>query len=116
MVCYIKAEPGTTQAKRKATSPFEYRPQSLEVLKTLLKTQSISVTAEKATGGQAGHQNKDDPQKPKESPKQQNRSGCRLVWFRTLAFQANDPGFKSRRPHHNHTRIQVRIPADPSPF
>ena len=25
--------------------------------------------------------------------------GCRLVWFRTLAFQANDPGFKSRRPH-----------------
>jgi hypothetical protein len=29
-------------------------------------------------------------------------SGRRLVWFRTLAFQANDPGFKSRRPHHNH--------------
>ena len=27
--------------------------------------------------------------------------GRRLVWFRTLAFQANDPGFKSRRPHHN---------------
>ena len=26
--------------------------------------------------------------------------GRRLVWFRTLAFQANDPGFKSRRPHH----------------
>ena len=25
--------------------------------------------------------------------------GRRLVWFRTLAFQANDPGFKSRRPH-----------------
>ena len=29
------------------------------------------------------------------------KGGCRLVWFRTLAFQANDPGFKSRRPHHN---------------
>src|SRR4030066_2220875 len=29
--------------------------------------------------------------------------GRRLVWFRTLAFQANDPGFKSRRPHHNPT-------------
>ena len=29
-----------------------------------------------------------------------NKGGCRLVWFRTLAFQANDPGFKSRRPHH----------------
>ena len=28
-------------------------------------------------------------------------SGRRLVWFRTLAFQANDPGFKSRRPHHD---------------
>jgi hypothetical protein len=29
--------------------------------------------------------------------------GRRLVWFRTLAFQANDPGFKSRRPHQNHS-------------
>jgi hypothetical protein len=29
------------------------------------------------------------------------QSGRRLVWFRTLAFQANDPGFKSRRPHPN---------------
>jgi hypothetical protein len=28
------------------------------------------------------------------------KCGCRLVWFRTLAFLANDPGFKSRRPHH----------------
>ena len=27
--------------------------------------------------------------------------GRRLVWFRTLAFQANDPGFESRRPHQN---------------
>ena len=39
--------------------------------------------------------------------------GRRLVWFRTLAFQANDPGFKSRRPHLNCTIIQVRIPAGP---
>ena len=39
--------------------------------------------------------------------------GRRLVWFRTLAFQANDPGFKSRRPHLNRTIIQVRIPARP---
>ena len=30
----------------------------------------------------------------------ENQGGRRLVWFRTLAFQANDPGFKSRRPHH----------------
>ena len=26
---------------------------------------------------------------------QQHKGGRRLVWFRTLAFQANDPGFKS---------------------
>ena len=26
-------------------------------------------------------------------------SGRRLVWFRTQAFQACDPGFESRRPH-----------------
>ena len=30
-----------------------------------------------------------------------SKSGRRLVWFRTQAFQACDPGFKSRRPHHN---------------
>jgi hypothetical protein len=29
------------------------------------------------------------------------KGGRRLVWFRTLAFQAHDPGFKSRRPHHS---------------
>ena len=29
------------------------------------------------------------------------KGGRRLVWFRTLAFQANDPGFKSRRPHQD---------------
>jgi hypothetical protein len=31
---------------------FEYHPQSLESLKTLLKAQSISLTTEKATDGQ----------------------------------------------------------------
>ena len=82
---------------------FEYHPQSMESLKTLLKTQGISLTSEKATSGQLGQsQNKEahDLNKPKNSLNQQNMSGCRLVWFRTLAFQANDPGFKSRRPHH----------------
>jgi hypothetical protein len=34
------------------------------------------------------------------SSNQQSKGGRRLVWFRTLAFQASDPGFKSRRPHH----------------
>ncbi len=33
---------------------FEYHPQSLESLKTLLKTQSISLTTEKAIDGQIG--------------------------------------------------------------
>ena len=36
-----------------------------------------------------------------------NKSGRRLVWFRTLAFQANDPGFKSRRPHQLITRTNL---------
>ena len=75
----------------------------MESLKTLLKTQGTSLTTEKATSGQIGQsQNKKehDLTKPEVSLNQQNRSGCRLVWFRTLAFQANDPGFKSRRPHH----------------
>ena len=36
---------------------------------------------------------------PETSSNSQNMGGRRLVWFRTLAFQANDPGFKSRRPH-----------------
>ena len=75
----------------------------MESLKTLLKTQGISLTTEKAISGQIGqsqNRKEHDPIKPKNSLIQQNMSGCRLVWFRTLAFQANDPGFKSRRPHH----------------
>ena len=74
----------------------------LESLKTLLKTQGINLSVEKAESGQLGqNQNTKDHDllKPENSLIQQNRSGCRLVWFRTLAFQANDPGFKSRRPH-----------------
>src|SRR5665647_481112 len=71
----------------------------LESLKTLLKTQGISLTTEKATSGQIGQENNGDLLKPENSLNQQNICGRRLVWFRTLAFQANDPGFKSRRPH-----------------
>jgi hypothetical protein len=76
--------------------------EDLESLKTLLKTQGINLNTEKATSGQIGQsKNKkaNDLNKPENSLNQQNMSGCRLVWFRTLAFQANDPGFKSRRPH-----------------
>ena len=78
---------------------FEYHPQSMGVLKDLLKSQNISLTTEKAIVGQVGQTKNDDLIKPKDSFVQQDKGGCRLVWFRTLAFQANDPGFKSRRPH-----------------
>ena len=78
--------------------------ENLEPLKTLLKTQDINLPNEKADSGQVGqsqNRKEHDLTKPKNSLIQQNMSGCRLVWFRTLAFQANDPGFKSRRPHHS---------------
>jgi hypothetical protein len=82
-----------------------------EALKTLLKTQHISLNTEKATDGQVGHKGNIDLIKPKDSLNQQSKGGCRLVWFRTLAFQANDPGFKSRRPHHiNHARLIFSSP------
>ena len=77
--------------------------EDIESLKTLLKTQGINLSIEKAESGQIGqsqNRKEQDLIKPKNSLIQQNMSGCRLVWFRTLAFQANDPGFKSRRPHH----------------
>jgi hypothetical protein len=80
---------------------FEYHPQSTDALKDLLKTQPISLTTEKAMDGQVGHKDNGDLVKPENSLNQQNTCGRRLVWFRTLAFQANDPGFKSRRPHHS---------------
>jgi hypothetical protein len=81
---------------------FSYcRIENLETLKDLLKTQTISLTTEKAMDGQVGQAENGDLIKPENSLNQQKTCGRRLVWFRTLAFQANDPGFKSRRPHHN---------------
>ena len=79
--------------------------EDLDSLKTLLKTQGISLTTEKALSGQLGQsqtEKQHDLNKPENCLNQQNACGRRLVWFRTLAFQANDPGFKSRRPHHSH--------------
>ena len=102
-IAYGRARHYTGQLNGKPQ--FEYHSQSMESLKTLLKTQGTSLTSEKATSGQTGQAHNDDLLKPKNSLKQQNMSGCRLVWFRTLAFQANDPGFKSRRPHHFHLSI-----------
>ena len=76
--------------------------EDIESLKTLLKSQGISLSIEKAESGQLGQSQSEkeyDLVSSKNSLIQQNVSGRRLVWFRTLAFQANDPGFKSRRPH-----------------
>ncbi len=73
----------------------------MDSLKDLLKSHNISLDTEKAVSGQIGQENKLDLSNPENSLNQQNKGGCRLVWFRTLAFQANDPGFKSRRPHQS---------------
>ena len=81
-----------------------YKIEDLESLKTLLKSQGISLNTERAINGQLGQSESKkvyDQEDSEKSLVQQNMSGCRLVWFRTLAFQANDPGFKSRRPHHH---------------
>jgi hypothetical protein len=40
--------------KNNGKPQFEYHPQSMESLKTLLKTQGISLTSEKAASGQIG--------------------------------------------------------------
>jgi hypothetical protein len=75
----------------------------LDAVKTLLKSQDMSLDTEKAVSGHIGQvesREVPDLETPKDSLNQQNMCGRRLVWFRTLAFQANDPGFKSRRPHH----------------
>jgi hypothetical protein len=87
---------------RQGKPQFEYHPQNLDALKDLLKTEGISVTTEKAISGQLGQsQSKKvyDLKSHETSLNQENICGRRLVWFRTLAFQANDHGFKSRQPH-----------------
>jgi hypothetical protein len=76
--------------------------EGVEALKTLLKSQDISLSIDRAEVGQQGQGQtvkNHDLENSASSLNQQNQGGCRLVWFRTLAFQANDPGFKSRRPH-----------------
>ena len=73
----------------------------LEELKTLLNSQGVSLSNGKADGsiGQSQSGNIPDLELKDSSPVQQSLCGRRLVWFRTLAFQANDHGFESRRPH-----------------
>ncbi len=77
--------------------------EDMNSLKDLLKSEGNSLFTVKAESGQLGQNQNDkecDLDTSRNSFIQQNKGGCRLVWFRTLAFQANDPGFKSRRPHH----------------
>ena len=80
--------------------------EDLEALKTLLKSKGISLSVDEAKGGQKLGQGQTDGTHDLEHSEngsiQQNKGGRRLVWFRTLAFQANDPGFKSRRPHQHY--------------
>jgi hypothetical protein len=72
---------------------FEYHLQSLESLKTLLKTQSISVTTEKAINGQLGGQiNNDDLEDYGNSLNQQNIRGHRLAWSRLVDLGSIDSG------------------------
>ena len=88
----LKEQPASTHCKI----------EDLGALKTLLKSQGISLSIDKAEVGQQGQGQtvkNHDLENSASSLNQQNQGGCRLVWFRTLAFQANDPGFKSRRPH-----------------
>jgi hypothetical protein len=79
--------------------------EDLQALITLLKSQGISLSVGKADGalGQSQNGNMHDLELQDSSPIQKNSCGRRLVWFRTLAFQANDPGFESRRPHQTIT-------------
>ena len=65
---------------------FQYHLQNIETLKTLLKTQSISLTTEKAMGGQVGQANNGDLLNPKNSLNQQNKMCLRSLarWGVTL--------------------------------
>jgi hypothetical protein len=83
--------------------------EDLEALKTLITQQGISLSVAKAESGQIGQgqiEKIHDLELQDSSPTQQNMCGRRLVWFRTLAFQANDPGFKSRRPHQTYPSLK----------
>ena len=89
---------------------FTYcKPEDLEALKTLITQQGISLSVAKAESGQIGQgqiEKIHDLELQDSSHSQQNMCGRRLVWFRTLAFQANDPGFKSRRPHQTYPSLR----------
>jgi hypothetical protein len=71
---------------------FQYHPQNIDALKTLLKTQPISLTTEKALDGQVGQANNIDQLNPENSLNQQNSWGCRLAWSRLVDLGSIDSG------------------------
>jgi hypothetical protein len=71
---------------------FQYHPQNTDVLKTLLKTQPISLTTEKAQRGQVGQAKNNDQLNPENSLNQQNSRGCRLAWSRLVDLGSIDSG------------------------
>ena len=71
---------------------FQYHLQNVDVLKTLLKTQPISLTTEKALDGQVGQAKHIDQLNPENSFYQQNSGGCRLAWSRLVDLGSIDSG------------------------
>jgi hypothetical protein len=69
-----------------------YHSSSYEHLKTLLKTQPISVTTEKAISGQNGHKHDGDQLNSDLSSVQENTWGCRLAWSRLVDLGSIDSG------------------------
>ena len=95
-------------AKESGSPQFIYcKIENPDALKALLKSHGISLNAEAVNGstGQRANTQVHDHKFKESSQIQQNMSGRRLVWFRTLAFQANDHGFESRRPHSNSSLV-----------
>ena len=77
---------------------FQYHPQNIDALKTLLKTQSISLTTEKAQSGQVGQTKHIDLLNPENSLNQQNTRGCRLAWSRLVDLGSIDAGSNPASP------------------
>jgi hypothetical protein len=71
---------------------FDYHIQSVEFLKTLLKTQSISLTTEKAIDGQLGQIKNGDLENYGNGFNQQKSWGHRLAWSRLVDLGSIDSG------------------------
>ena len=88
--------------KTNGKSKFEYHPQSMEFLKTLLKAQTISVPTEKSIDGQIGQKPNGDLLKSETDLEQQNscaRDCPSLVGGRPAKSVVERPrGFKSHIP------------------